>query len=407
MLHQSGIRHCDIKPDNVLVTVDNVPVLADFETSKTERKDSYSTTTATQSMGTAGYIAPEVGSTGHSMASDMFSFGVLCVEVLASARDSLSLAQQIASLPVPLQALFHRMTAADPTQRPSAAELLLVPFFNSKQSRPCCICFEEFPRRNGIECKSALHAVQLDRKQTQDVKHQNRADSKNQVHFTCRECFTQHVATQAAQDLRLLGKRNGRIFCPACSNSGAPFSDAEVALHASGAIDSYVASHHALMEATLTTELEKKNKKAYRAELERLLKMDEQQRRVEAAYQDINNLLTDACPRCQAAFVDFNNCSALTCHRCGCGFCAWCLADCGVDAHRHVANCTSNTTPGRQVYASEEDWKASVMRRHRVSVLEYARALSPEIQRAVAERVRAQLTNANLTDVLAILQQAE
>jgi hypothetical protein len=184
------------------------------------------------------------------------------------------------------------------------------------------------------------------------------------------------------------------------------------------------------MEATLTTELEKQNQRvpfdlllllvslfglsvyvliycqAYQAELERLLKMDEQQRRVEAACQTINNLLTDACPRCQAAFVDFNNCSALTCHRCGCGFCAWCLADCGADAHRHVANCTSNTTPGRQVYGSEQEWKASVVQRHRVAVLGYTRALTPEIQRAVAERVQAQLTNAGLADVLTLLQQA-
>ena len=195
-----------------------------------EQKDRHSmTTTATQLMGTTRYLAPEVGQTGHSTASDMFSFGALCVEVLTcTAQASLPLAQQIAALPVPLQVLFRRLTAADPAQRPSAAELLLVPFFNSTQSHPCCICFEEFPRRSGIECRSARPAVQTDRKQMQDAKHQTQADSKNQVHFTCRECFTQHVATQAAQDLRLLRKRNGRVFCPACSSSGVSFSDAEV-----------------------------------------------------------------------------------------------------------------------------------------------------------------------------------
>ncbi|KAJ8600318.1 hypothetical protein CTAYLR_000626 [Chrysophaeum taylorii] len=37
----------------------------------------------------------------------------------------------------------------------------------------------------------------------------------------------------------------------------------------------------------------------------------------------------------------FNGCFALTCHRpgCRCGFCAYCLADCGDDAHAHVGQC--------------------------------------------------------------------
>ncbi|KAJ8601693.1 hypothetical protein CTAYLR_003184 [Chrysophaeum taylorii] len=37
----------------------------------------------------------------------------------------------------------------------------------------------------------------------------------------------------------------------------------------------------------------------------------------------------------------FDGCFALKCHRpgCGCGFCAYCLADCGADAHEHVRAC--------------------------------------------------------------------
>ncbi|KAJ8607655.1 hypothetical protein CTAYLR_009891 [Chrysophaeum taylorii] len=37
----------------------------------------------------------------------------------------------------------------------------------------------------------------------------------------------------------------------------------------------------------------------------------------------------------------FDGCFALTCHRpgCGCAFCAYCLADCGADAHHHVGKC--------------------------------------------------------------------
>ena len=52
----------------------------------------------------------------------------------------------------------------------------------------------------------------------------------------------------------------------------------------------------------------------------------------------VDRILTLQCPRCNAAFLDFNGCFALTCHRCRCGFCAYCLADCGNDVSK-------NTTP--------------------------------------------------------------
>ena len=97
-------------------------------------------------------------------------------------------------------------------------------------------------------------------------------------------------------------------------------------------------------EQQLSTELEARKQQEVAAELQRLLAMGEEQRRVEAARRHIvDEILTLKCPRagCRAAFLDFNGCFALTCGRCGCGFCAWCLADCGDDAHTHVAGCRS------------------------------------------------------------------
>ncbi len=59
------------------------------------------------------------------------------------------------------------------------------------------------------------------------------------------------------------------------------------------------------------------------------------------------NILTLKCPRaqCRRAFIDYSGCMALSC-QCGCGFCAWCLADCGADAHAHVLQCPSNIQRG-------------------------------------------------------------
>lgn len=60
----------------------------------------------------------------------------------------------------------------------------------------------------------------------------------------------------------------------------------------------------------------------------------------------VDNILTLRCPRtnCRQAFVDFDGCFALTCsnNNCQAGFCAWCLKDCGDDAHSHVRNCKDN-----------------------------------------------------------------
>jgi len=51
----------------------------------------------------------------------------------------------------------------------------------------------------------------------------------------------------------------------------------------------------------------------------------------------VDGVLTLRCPRCKTAFMDFEGCFALQWGNgtCRCGFCAWCLTDCGTDAHTH------------------------------------------------------------------------
>jgi hypothetical protein len=62
----------------------------------------------------------------------------------------------------------------------------------------------------------------------------------------------------------------------------------------------------------------------------------------------VNEVLTLRCPRCQTAFVDFDGCFALRCwsDACRCGICAWCLKDCGSDAHAHVLVCPERQREG-------------------------------------------------------------
>jgi hypothetical protein len=87
----------------------------------------------------------------------------------------------------------------------------------------------------------------------------------------------------------------------------------------------------------------------------------------------IEEILELRCPRCKLVFYDFNDCFALTCDGCGCGFCAYCLKDCGQDAHRHVAQCDMNRAPGRDVYGTQDLFLAHHRERKRGKLIEYFR----------------------------------
>ena len=93
-------------------------------------------------------------------------------------------------------------------------------------------------------------------------------------------------------------------------------------------------------------------------EFERIQRMTVLEQQAHFLYQDIvNNILNLSCPRCKIAFVDFDGCFALTC-KCGAAFCAYCLKDCGSDAHAHVHGCGS-------IYGTMEIFNAHQNRRRR------------------------------------------
>ena len=76
-----------------------------------------------------------------------------------------------------------------------------------------------------------------------------------------------------------------------------------------------------------------------------------------AAMSSLLEMLEDACPRCKQVFDQFDGCCALDCSRCPCSFCAWCLQDCGADAHSHVRECPSNMAPMRDLFVDEAVWR--------------------------------------------------
>jgi serine/threonine-protein kinase len=105
--HRAGLVHCDLKPQNVLVTSDGHPKITDFGIARalsTIRQDE----TSSVVWGSPQYFAPEqAAGAAPSPASDVYSLGVVLFEMLTGrlpfeADDSATLAEMhLRAVPLP------------------------------------------------------------------------------------------------------------------------------------------------------------------------------------------------------------------------------------------------------------------------------------------------------------------
>lgn len=137
-LHRSGFAHGDVKPDNVRLAGDGRAVLLDLGFAHRPGEND-ALLKQGYVLGTANYLAPELCAREpvDSLASDLFSLGVMCFEMLTGhlpyppgkvhetmrrhLRDTPDeLYRHVDVLPSALVRLVERLLARQPEERPSA-----------------------------------------------------------------------------------------------------------------------------------------------------------------------------------------------------------------------------------------------------------------------------------------------
>lgn len=139
--HRKGIVHRDIKPQNIMVTDDNVLKVMDFGIARTANKDV--TTDGTTAIGSVHYISPEQARGGYvDASSDIYSMGVVMYEMLTGRvpfdgdshvsvalmhmrKDPVPPCDLVISIPYELQAVCLRAMAKNSAERfADAGEML-------------------------------------------------------------------------------------------------------------------------------------------------------------------------------------------------------------------------------------------------------------------------------------------
>jgi serine/threonine protein kinase len=364
-IHSQNHLHLDIKSANVLLTADERVKLSDFGTAQ-ELRMTMAMLTRSPEL-TLRWAAPErlLTTAVLSPAVDVYSAGMVLVEMMTGEVpfpdvSVFQLTQAILvekKLPSTLegvdlycQKLIEECVQHDPLRRASTNKLLKM--VSAELQRECLACCSVFSLFRGVEC-----------------------DCVDGNHFLCDGCLTELMEQRLLSDDPKSITEEGHVPCP--SSLGGVISCDD--------LQGVVAD-----AALLVKWNEKRSKNKFdQAQLKARTRIRELEEEIELGpvrrhvNTIANSILTDACPRCRTAFVDFDGCFALQCsnRKCSCRFCAWCLKDCGKDAHKHVKSCPYKTN-NQNYFGTKAEFLSSRKSRQLRLLKDYLAALKDQEPKA-------------------------
>ena len=217
--------------------------------------------------------------------------------------------------------------------------------------KECIVCCDE--TNQGLECRS--------------------------FHFTCGECLSGDI--QANGEKRI--DKDGIVSClsPECEDC---YDPNEVSKHVDVKLIMKVVNIH--KEREMASEMEERYRGRMNGDIDGLI--------AQRHYDHITNgVLSLSCPRCSMVYTDFTGCCALKCHSSGCGFCAWCLEDCGSDAHSHVARCSAKPVGADTFFANESKINSAMVSLRTKKFIHYWKNLDEISKNMLKNRIEPILTD--------------
>ncbi|MBR2168442.1 MAG: serine/threonine protein kinase [Paludibacteraceae bacterium] len=150
-LHEQGVVHQDIKPDNILVDTKGNYVITDFGISLRAKTTLRKSMRAQANSGTMAYMAPErFSAEPHPMsANDIWSLGAMMFEIIegkvpfeeqggGKQKSGADIPTMHADVSDNLKQVIRSLLALDPEERPTAAELVeLIMSKRTQRITPC------------------------------------------------------------------------------------------------------------------------------------------------------------------------------------------------------------------------------------------------------------------------------
>jgi serine/threonine protein kinase len=321
------------------------------------------TSTTMGIKGSLGYMAPELVTGDATVRSEVYSFGVVLLELftgrLAGPRQAKELQEQAEdedNSTACIEALADGvwpeasrgamasliLSCIQPREKRRPADMAVVkerlmairalvadPSASPTPLITCPVCLEEVRRDAVVECNAATTTSATTAEEGEG----------RQRHVICFGCLQLHV--RANLDLETLRVHEGKVPCPdpGCTSGSWTLEDLSSRLD-QGTLTAYALAMRkvAFDVARAKREAEAAIAERERAARDRALALAERVRqlRVLCVEQD----LTMHCPRCAAAFIDYTGCNCLVCGQCGCNFCALCLKGCGSsgECHQHYSS---------------------------------------------------------------------